>query len=246
VLHGDCQKVLPTLPERFVQTAFLDPPYNLGFDYGEGAAADRLPTEEYLAGLAEIIRESIKRLTERGSIWVLSPEKWADDVGQMLSDLLPRRNRVIWRERFGQYTDNRFPSGHRHLFWHVRDLQQCPFHTDEIRVPSRRMELGDPRASGPRVPDDVWDIPRLVGNAKERLGTHPCQLPESLLERVVHCSTQPGELVMDAMAGTGTTLRVAQRLDRQYLGIEKQDHFVELIQARLRQSIQRTLQFDEE
>ena len=45
-----------------------------------------------------------------------------------------------------------------------------PFNTDEIRVPSQRMLDGDKRAAGPRVPDDVWEIPRLVGNAGERLG----------------------------------------------------------------------------
>lgn len=241
IIHGDCLKVLPKLPAGFVDAAFLDPPYNLGFDYGDGPKADKLPTNEYLNKIEVVIRESVKRLTERGSIWVLSPEKWADDYGAILSDVLPRRNRIIWRETFGQYGENRFPSGHRHLFWHVRNLQRSPFNTDEIRVPSQRMKSGDKRAKGPRVPDDVWEIPRLVGNASERLSEHPCQLPEELLHRVILASTNKSDLIMDPVAGTGTTLRVAQKLNRHYLGIEKQAKFVELIQTRLRESYQTCL-----
>ena len=103
--------------------------------------------------------------------------------GRMLTTMLPRRNRIIWRETFGQYTESRFPSGHRHLFWHVKDPKGSPFCTDDLRVPSQRMQAGDKWAAGPRVPDDVWEIPRLVGNARQRLRGHPCQLPEELLRR---------------------------------------------------------------
>lgn len=241
VIEGDCLKILPQLPTGIVHAAFLDTPYNFGVDYGDGAQADRLSPATYLRWVSEVIRESVRRLTERGSIWVLSPERWADEIGVMLKDLLPRRNRIIWRETFGQYGESRFPNGHRHLFWHVQDLQHSPFHTDEIRVPSQRMKSGDKRSKGPRVPDDVWAIPRLVGNAAERLPEHPCQLPEELLRRVILASTQRSNLVLDPTAGTGTTLRVAQQLNRHYLGIEKQPKFVDVIRARLRESYQTTL-----
>ena len=216
-------------------------PHHFGLDYGSGTKEDSLEPDEYLAGIRSLIRESVRRLADTGSLWLLSPECWADQIGTLLSESLPRRNRIIWRETFGQYTEQRFPSGHRHLFWHVKDLVHSPFHTEHIRVPSRRMEAGDKRASGLRVPDDVWEIPRLVGNARERLGNHPCQLPEELLERVILASTDKGNLVLDPMAGTGTTLRVAQRLGRRYLGIEKQPQYVSLIRRRLRQSYQKTL-----
>jgi len=241
VIHGDCFQVLPTLPQRCAQTAFVDPPYNIGVDYGTGRTADLLPPEQYISRIAQLIRECVHRLTSTGSLWFLSPERWADQVGSLLTERLPRRNRIIWRETFGQYREDCFPSGHRHLFWHVMDSAHSPFHTQDIRVPSRRMEAGDKRAHGPRVPDDVWEFPRLVGNAHERIAGHPCQLPEALLRRVILGSTSPGDLVVDPMAGTGTTLRVAQRLGRRYLGIEQQSEYVSLIQRRLRQSYQQDL-----
>ena len=233
--------MLPSLPEGIAQTVFVDAPYNIGVDYGDGPQADQLPPDQYLSMIETMIRESVKRLTERGSLWVLINEPWADEVGTILKDVLPRRNRIIWRETFGQYHEHKFPSGHRHLFWHVKDMQRTPFYMDDIRVPSQRMLSGDTRAKGPRVPDDVWEIPRLTGNAHERRKEHPCQLPEQLLRRVILSSTEEMQLVLDPMAGTGTTLRVAQTLGRNYLGIEKQARFVELIRHRLRQSYQTTL-----
>ncbi len=233
VLRGDCYDVLPDLPKGTVQTAILDPPYNIGVDYGNGAKADKLADEDYLEQMKRLATACVDLLGPNGSIWFLIPERWADQIGSILSELLPRRNRIIWRETFGQYREDRFPPGHRHLFWHVKDKIETPFHTDEIRVQSQRMLNGDNRANGPRVPDDVWELPRLVGNATERINGHPCQLPEALLERIIHCSSSLGDLVLDPTAGTGTTLRVAQRLGRRFLGIEQQAKFVELINARL-------------
>ncbi len=241
VLHGNCFDILPRLPQGEVQTAFLDPPYNIGVDYGKGSKADRLPRGAYLGQMKRLAALCVERLAPTGSLWFLIPERWADQVGAMLSQLLPRRNRIIWRETFGQYREDRFPPGHRHLFWHVMELDESPFHTEDIRVDSQRMLNGDKRAKGPRVPDDVWEFPRLVGNAGERIAGHPCQLPETLLERVIRCSSRPNDVILDPTAGTGTTLRVAQRLGRRYVGIEEQNNFITLIEARLKQPMQTEL-----
>ena len=66
---------------------------------------------------------------------------------------------------------------------------------------------------------DTWHIPRVCGTFHERL-KHPCQMPEAVLERIVKVSSNPGDLVIDPFAGSGTTLAVAKRLNRKFLGIE--------------------------
>ena len=179
IVHGDCYEVLPILPSGCVQTMFVDPPYNIGIDYGDGKRHDLLEEEEYLDKMRRLIEECVRLLAPTGGVWFLCPEQWADQIGSILNGLLPRRNRIIWRETFGQYRGDRFPNGHRHLFWRVIDRKKSVFNTNDIRIPSQRMIANDNRACGPRVPDDVWNIPRLVGNARERLGDHPCQLPEA-------------------------------------------------------------------
>ena len=101
LLHGDCYELLPTLPKSCIQTAFIDPPYNIGVNYGDGAQHDRLPADEYLRRMERLARACVRLLKPTGGLWLLCPEYLADPIGTMLTTLLPRRNRIIWREPSG-------------------------------------------------------------------------------------------------------------------------------------------------
>lgn len=70
-----------------------------------------------------------------------------------------------------------------------------------------------------RPVDDVWDIPIINTSSKERQG-YPTQKPETLLERIIKASSSEGDVVLDAYCGCGTTIAVAQRLKRQWIGID--------------------------
>ena len=102
IIQGDALRIIPELTPKSVQCIFIDPPYNIGLDYGNGKAKDSLPPETYLTQMAELFRLCVSLLAPTGSLWVLINEPWADQFGVMLSELLPRRNRIIWRETFGQ------------------------------------------------------------------------------------------------------------------------------------------------
>ncbi len=115
------------------------------------------------------------------------------------------------------------------------------FNRDAIAVPSARQTTYADRRANPagKLPDDTWYLrpqetddahfrsdsdtwyqSRLCGTFNERVTWHPCQLPEALLERVIKVSSNPGDLVFDPFAGSGTTLAVARRLGRRWLGCE--------------------------
>ena len=81
--------------------------------------------------------------------------------------------------------------------------------------------------------EDTWYLSRLCGTFKERQGWHPCQLPESLLERVIKVSSKEGDLVFDPFAGSGTTLAVAARLDRKWLGCELSEEYAKRAMERI-------------
>jgi len=85
---------------------------------------------------------------------------------------------------------------------------------------------------GVSIQDVVTDIPPLSPHAKERLG-YPTQKPEALLERIIQASSNPGDLVMDAYCGCGTTVAVAERLKRRWIGIDITYQSVSLIIKRL-------------
>jgi len=81
---------------------------------------------------------------------------------------------------------------------------------------------------------DTWYLSRLCGTFKEREQWHPCQLPEALLERIILTSSNPGDLVFDPFAGSGTTLAVANKLKRDWLGCELSDDYRERALERIR------------
>jgi site-specific DNA-methyltransferase (adenine-specific) len=115
------------------------------------------------------------------------------------------------------------------------------FNYDAVAVPSARQTTYADKRANPRgkLPDDTWYLrpqeteghyfkpdedtwylSRLCGTFNERQGWHPCQLPESLLERIIKVSSNADDLVFDPFAGSGTTLTVAAKLGRRWLGCE--------------------------
>src|SRR6185436_3935643 len=125
---------------------------------------------------------------------------------------------------------------------------------DSIRVPSaRQLVYADKRAHAKgRLPDDtwilrpqdipesfgsdenVWYFPRVCGTFKERAGWHGCQMPEQLLGRIITACSNPGEIVLDPFGGSGTTLVVAKKLERRFVGFELSKNYAVQIQARLK------------
>jgi len=89
--------------------------------------------------------------------------------------------------------------------------------------------------------DNIWtDVPMLNSQAQERLG-YPTQKPEALLERVIQASSNEGDLVLDPFCGCGTTVNVAERLHRRWIGIDITYLAINLISRRLRQTFPKDL-----
>jgi len=84
-----------------------------------------------------------------------------------------------------------------------------------------------------KYPEDYWtDIPRLQGNGSERIG-YPTQKPEALLERIINCASNKGDIILDPFVGGGTTIAVADRLNRQWIGIDQSPMAVKVTEFRL-------------
>jgi DNA modification methylase len=108
-----------------------------------------------------------------------------------------------------------------------RDAELYP---DTIRVPSWRQLHGDKRANPKgRVPGDVFDFPRVVGNSKQRRRWHPTQLHKGLYERCVKLSCSPDDSVCDIFAGTGTLGRVCKHTGNPCTLVEMDPNYCEKI-----------------
>ncbi|MCL2709315.1 MAG: site-specific DNA-methyltransferase [Planctomycetaceae bacterium] len=88
-----------------------------------------------------------------------------------------------------------------------------------------------------KFPEDYWtDIPRLQGNSSERIG-YPTQKPEALLERIIKMASKEGNIVLDPFMGGGTTLAVAERLGRRFIGIDQSTTAVKVAEVRLQKQM---------
>jgi hypothetical protein len=79
---------------------------------------------------------------------------------------------------------------------------------------------------------DVWSIGVLTSSSKERIG-YPTQKPEALLERIIKCASNEGDVVLDPFMGGGTTIAVADRLNRQWIGVDQSAMAVKVTELRL-------------
>lgn len=243
IYTGDCREILPRLPEvreRKLDLVFADPPFNWNRSYDEWD--DSMAHGDYLKFTYEWLDLCIGGLRPWGALWVNIPDDWAAEIVVHLKARgLSMVNWCIWHYRFGQNRTDRFINSKVHVLYFVKPPepgdppdgpQERKWRPERILETSdRRAIYADPRTeskrdgmpAGHRVPMDVWYGAfwgRIQGNNKERRHAHDNQLPESYLERVVLCSSDEGDLVLDPFLGSGTTGVVAHALGRRFLGCE--------------------------
>jgi len=100
--------------------------------------------------------------------------------------------------------------------------------------PPKKQYIEDIIKAGKAI-DDVWDIPMILSTSKERLG-YPTQKPEALLERIIKASSDAGDTILDPFCGCGTTVAVAQKLGRKWIGIDVTYLAIDVISKRLEYS----------
>ena len=250
--QGDCVAGLAKLKAGSIDLAFADPPFNIGYEYDE--YDDRKGREEYLEWSREWISSVHHALKPDGTFWLAIGDEYAAEFKIASQDVgFHCRSWVIWYYTFGVNCKNKFSRSHAHLFHFVKDPATFTFNTEAIRIPSaRQLVYADTRANpAGRLPDDTWVLrpqdlagsfsaeedtwyfPRVAGTFKERAGFHGCQMPEQLLGRIIRSCSRDSEIVLDPFSGSATTLVVAKKLGRQYVGFELSKEYAKHGLARL-------------
>lgn len=234
---GDCRELLPRIPacrDKQVDLVFADPPFNWNRAYDKWD--DLLPDDEYLRFTYDWLDLCVDALKPAGSIWVNIPDDWAAEIVVHLKKRgLQMVNWCVWHYRFGQNTTGRFINSKVHALYFSKDSIRRVWNPKPVMEQSDRAAVyNDPRTfektdgspAGLRIPMDVWYGPywgRIQGNNTERRAKHDNQLPEVYLERVIRCSSNPGQIVLDPFIGSGTTPVIARALGRHFVGTEFSD-----------------------
>ncbi len=252
IYKRDCIEGMKEVAPGTVDLVFADPPFNIGYDYD--VYDDRREAEHYLDWSRQWIAGAFHVLKPTGTFWLAIGDEYAAELKIIAKEVgFTCRSWVIWYYTFGVNCKQKFSRSHAHLFHFVKDPEQFVFNDKEIRVPSaRQLVYADKRANSiGRLPDDTWILrpqdvpngftaegdtwyfPRVAGTFKERAGFHGCQMPEQLLGRIIRACSNPEDLVLDPFSGSATTLVVAKKLQRQWIGFDLSADYIKRGRARL-------------
>lgn len=234
VYLGNCIEIMKRFTDKSVDLVFADPPFNIGVKYD--LYNDNMSYEEYYRWSEKWIAEVYRLLKNNGTIYVAIGDEFAAEINIILKRMgFYFRNWIIWYYTFGQNQRKKFNRAHTHILYFTKDKEKFTFNNSKIRVPSARQLIYKDKRANPigKIPDDVWQFSRVCGTFKERIGNHPCQMPEDLLKLIIETSSDEGDLVLDPFGGTGTTATVTKKLKRNFLTIEISKEYHDIILKRL-------------
>lgn len=253
VFHGSCLELLKQIPDKSVQLIVTSPPYNIGKEYER-----KLKLNHYIEEQAEVIKECVRILSEKGSIcWQVGNYVDNGSIVPLDTVLYPvfrdlkliMRNRIIWHFEHGLHCSKRFSGRYESIIWFTRKTKDYVFNLDPVRVPQKYP--GKKYFRGPKAgqyscnplgknPGDIWNIPNVKSNHVEKT-EHPCQFPVELIERLVLSMSDEDDWVFDPFLGTGTSVVAAIRHKRRGVGAETVKKYTDLAKERIQNAISGTL-----
>ncbi len=230
-----------------VRLIYIDPPFATKQEFR--GSQDQKAYQDKIAGarFLEFLRKRLvflrELLSEDGSIYVHLDWKKAHYVKVLMDEVFGEtkfRNDLIWKYFGPTSTEKNFPRKHDILFFYTKSdnynfneeatlIQyddKAIRRYDKMDKEGRRYKLyydndGTVRKAYMKEgkPTEIFEIPFVQGTAEERIG-YPTQKPEALLSRIIKASSNQGDIVMDCFAGSGTTLAVAEKLGRRWIGVD--------------------------
>lgn len=250
IIYGDNLPVLRNMADESVAFIYIDPPFNTGknqkrtqikttqavFGDRTGFSGKRYRTvnlntreyadvfDDYLAFLAPRLDEAYRVLHSRGTLYFHIDYREVHYCKVMLDQIFGRQcflNEIIWAYDYGGRSKKKWPPKHDNILVYVKDPAHYIFNVQDIdRIPYMAPGLvGPKKAARGKLPTDTWWHTIVATNSKEKTG-YPTQKPLGVLNRILRASSNPGDLVLDFFAGSGTTGASCLQLGRKFILVD--------------------------
>lgn len=243
IVCGNAFDVLPRLPAASFDLLFADPPYNLTKRFGSESFTQG-PSEVYEAWLDSWLRLCVPLLKETASVYICGDWRSGAAIERAASRHFKPQNRITWEREKGRGAKANWKNSSEDI-WFFTVSDDYTFNLDAVK--QRRRVIAPYRENGrPKDwaeteagnfrdthPSNLWtDISVPFWSMPENTD-HPTQKPEKLLAKLILASTNPGDLILDPFAGSGTAAVAAKKLGRNFLAIESDEHYCLLAAKRL-------------
>lgn len=262
IIFGDCLDVLKTIESESVTTIYIDSPFNTkktqkrnrikalsSEDGRDGFGGRKYQVEDiespsyndsfdnFEEFLMSRIKESIRTLTKNGSIFIHLDFREVHYIKVAMDKLLGRDyfiNEIIWLFDYGARSKTKYSNKHNTILWYAKDPKNYLFNYDQIdRVPYLAPGLvgKEKAARGKTITAEWWQT--IVATNSKAKTCYPTEKPLKILERIVKMHSNPGDLIMDFFAGSGTTGMAAGNLGRKFVMIDNNPAAIETMKKRL-------------
>ncbi|MDR2602655.1 MAG: site-specific DNA-methyltransferase [Spirochaetaceae bacterium] len=253
ILQGDCVQILKKkIQENSINLVFADPPYNLsgkpldlannktgGAYYKMNEEWDTFNYDDYVTFTNDWLSVCHRILLPNGSLYASCTQH---NIGEILTEGkkagFKLNNILTW------YKTNAMPNITKRTFTHSTEFicwfvkgRNWIFNYEEVKkINPHKTKNGDNKQMRDFL--DFIEIPIVQG--KERIkgddgrAVHPTQKPEKLLELIIKASSNENDVVLDPFFGTGTTGKIAEQLNRKWIGIEKNEQYILIAKERLK------------
>ncbi len=243
VICGDAFAILGKLPPASFDLLFADPPYNLTKSFGKESFRE-MSTDEYEMWLDSWLSLCVPLLKPTASVYICGDWRSSSAIQRVGSRYFKQQNRITWEREKGRGAKANWKNAAEDM-WFFTVSDKFTFNLDAVKLRRRVMapyknngipkdwDAGENGNFRDTHPSNIWtDISVPFWSMPENTD-HPTQKPEKLLAKTILASTNPGDLILDPFAGSGTTAVVAEKLGRDFVVIEADEQYCLLAQKRL-------------
>ena len=204
-------------------------------DLGVSGYADAF--DDFMAFLIPRLEEAHRVLKPNGSFFLHIDFREVHYCKVALDQIFGRecfQNEIIWAYDYGGRSKSKWSAKHDNILWYTRDPKKFTFNFDEMdRIPYMAPGLvGKEKAARGKTPTDVWWHTIVSPNGKEKNG-YSTQKPLGVMNRIIKVHSNPGDLVLDFFAGSGTTGESAARNGREFLLVDESPEATQVMAKRL-------------
>lgn len=243
IICGDAFEALKNLPEQNFDLLFADPPYNLTKNFGENSFR-QTSLDEYEIWLESWLKTGVRLLKPTASVYICGDWRSASAIQRVGMKYLRLRNRITWEREKGRGAKANWKNAAEDI-WFFTVSDRYIFNLEAVKTKRKVLapytENGQPKdwekASDGNFrvthPSNLWTDLTVPFWSMPENTDHPTQKPEKLLAKIILASTNESDLILDPFTGSGTTCVVARKLNRNFVGIERDEKYCLLTEKRL-------------